>query len=306
MLRRGFLLASIIYLFNSIANVSQGVLIKYYQTTLSMGIYEIIALKCFVSAIIMLPFSIKYLKNFKQNLHIVLLLSLLYSGDLLLCNTGFKTVPINTGTLILLLIPLWIIVLGRVILKEKNFNIINAFALFVCLFAVFLTIKDEISFNGFNAGYLFLFAASIVIPLGLILQKKFMDTRPTAYALFTNAVVLGLISFTLSAISISFSTSSLSFDINTTWLSGITIEKISGCVFIAICDLVEFTAVYIAYQMTEPALLQPIRFTRILFAVALSYIFLLEKPNRYQIIGAILIIFANVFSIIYSKKKQNV
>ena len=173
MLKKSFLFASIIYIFNSIANVSQGVLIKYYQTSLSMGLYETIALKCFIAMIITLPFAFKYLKNIKYKFHIVLLLSILYSLDLLLCNTGFKTVPINTGTLILLLIPLWVVVLGRIILKEKSFNIINAFALFVCLFAIFLTIKDEISFNGFNIGYLYILIASVVIPLGLILQKKF-------------------------------------------------------------------------------------------------------------------------------------
>ena len=306
MFKKGFLFASIIYLFNSLANVTQGVLIKYYQTASSMQIYEIIALKCFISVIIMLPFSIKYLKNVKHNFKIVLLLALLYSGDLLCCNTGFKTVPINTGTLILLLIPLWIIVLGRVILKEKSFNKINAVALSVCLFAVFLTIKNEISFNGFNIGYIFLFVASVIIPLGLILQKKYMDTRPVAYALFTNAVVLGLISLLLSVFNISFNLHEIKLEINFQWLSSITIDKIYGCLFIAICDIVEFAAVYVAYKMTEPALLQPIRFTRILFAMALSYVFLLEKPNNYQIIGAVLITGANIFSIIYSKKKQNV
>ena len=300
----GFVLASLIYILNSFANVSQGVLIKYYQSSLSMGLYEIIALKCFISIIIMLPFSLKYLKNFKHNFLIVLLLAFLYSCDLLLCNTGFKTVPINTGTLILLLIPLWVIILGRFILKEKSFNIINALALLVCLFAIFLTVKDEISFTGFNIGYIYLFAASIVIPLGLILQKKFSDTRPVAYALFTNAVVLMIISIILSGIN-NHQDFKLMPTFNVDWIKNINFEQLKGCFFIALCDLTEFAAVYIAYQLTEPALLQPIRFTRILFSIGISYILLSEKPTKYQIIAAILIIISNIFSIIYSKKKQN-
>ena len=306
LVKKSFLLASIIYIFNSLSNVLQGTLIKYYQSSLSMGLYETITIKCFVSIVIMFPFVTKYIrKNFKKNIRIVLLLALLYSGDLLCCNTGFKTVPINTGTLILLLIPLWIVVLGRIILKEKKFNIINAIALFVCLFAIFITIKDEISFNGFNVGYLFLFAASIIIPLGLILQKKFTDARPVAYALFTNAVVLGIISFILSVFDITITFNEFKISLDTLWVKNITHEKLIGCLFIAICDLVEFGTVYIAYKMTEPALLQPIRFTRILFSVILSYIFLSEKPSKYQIIAAILIVGSNIFSIIYSQKKQN-
>ena len=90
MFKKGFLFASIIYLFNSLANVTQGVLIKYYQTASSMQIYEIIALKCFISVIIMLPFSIKYLKNVKHNFKIVLLLALLYSGDLIRVSKLFQ------------------------------------------------------------------------------------------------------------------------------------------------------------------------------------------------------------------------
>ena len=168
MFKASFVFASIIYLFNSLANVSQGILIKYYQGHLSIGVYEMIAIKCFVAVILIFPFAFKYIRNWRKDLHIVILLSLLYCGDLLCCNIGFKTVPINTGTLILLLIPLWIVVLGRFILNEKSFNIVNAIALLVCFVGVFLPIKSEIGFNGFNVGYIFLFMASIIIPLGLI------------------------------------------------------------------------------------------------------------------------------------------
>ena len=302
-----FLLASIIYIINSLANVSQGVLIKYYQSSLSIGLYEIITLKCFIAMILMLPFAWKYIKTFRRNLKIVLLLAFLYSCDILLCNTGFKTVPINTGTLILLLIPLWVVVLGRIILKEKKFDFVNAIALFVCLLAIFLTIKDEISFNGFNYGYIFLFLASIIIPLGLILQKKFSDSRPVSYALFTNAFVLGWISLLFSIIC--FPTQNkynyLMPFVDVKWIINLSIDHVIGGLLIAICDLAEFAAVYIAYQMTEPALLQPIRFTRIIFSMILSYTLLHEQPSKYQIIGAILIIVANIFSIIYSQRKQN-
>ena len=289
----------------------QGVLIKHYQHDLSMGIYEIIALKCLIAMIITIPFAFKYIKNFRHNLKIVILLALLYAGDLLCCNTGFKTVPINTGTLILLLIPLWVIVLSRIILKEKSFNCVNACALFVCLLAIFITIKDEITFNGFNFGYIFLFIASIIIPLGLILQKKFTDTRPVPYALFSNAVVLGVISFLLSMFDFSVFNSNInnqatfSYVFNLKWITELSLHKIISCLFIAVCDLVEFASVYIAYQIAEPALLQPIRFTRILFSIILSYILLSETPSQQQIIGAVLIIMANIFSILYSQKKQS-
>ena len=288
-MKKGFLLAAIIYLFNSLGNVSQGVFIKYYQSAISIGLYELITLKCLIAGVIMFPFAFKYLKNWKQNLSIVIMLATFYALDVLTCNIGLKTVPINTGTLILLLVPLWIIVFGRLLLGEKKFNKVNALMIAICLFAIGITIKNEMSFSGFNAGYVFLFADSIIIPLGLILQKKFSDSRPVSYALFTNALILGIISFSISGFN----------------LPEITPTNLKAASFVAFFDLMEFAAVYIAYQMTDCALLQPIRFTRILFSIALSYLLLNEMPTKYQIIGAILIIIANVCSIIYSKKKQD-
>ena len=114
-----------------------------------------------------------------------------------------------------------------------------------------------------------------------------------------------IISLCLSAIDLSFANNNIHISVNFSWIKDINIDKVIGCLFIALCDLVEFGAVYIAYQIAEPALLQPIRFTRILFSIAFSYIFLLEKPTKQQIIGAILIILANIFSIFYSHKKQS-
>jgi drug/metabolite transporter (DMT)-like permease len=57
--------------------------------------------------------------------------------------------------------------------------------------------------------------------------------------------------------------------------------------------------------MAEAALLQPIRFTRILISMVLSYIILSERPASAQVIGAVMIIAANAFSIWYSRKYQS-
>ncbi len=288
-LRKGFLLASIIYFFNSVGNMAQGVFIKYYQQQLDTSLYEIVSLRCLIEAIILLPFAWKYIKNFTKNWKVVLILATFYSLDMLLFNSGLKSVAVNTGALIMLLTPLWIVVIGRLMLKEKKFNVLNAIMLGFCIFGVFLTIFSEISFAGFNIGYVLLFANSINVALGLLLQKKFYDCRPVIYALFSNAVVLGMISFTMSG----FTAPTLSF------------ESVKGAFVIGLFDIMEFACVYIAYQMTEASLLQPIRFTRIIVAIVLSGFVLGESVSRYQIIGAIIVLGANIVSIIYSKKKQD-
>jgi len=181
-------------------------------------------------------------------------------------------------------------VLGRIILKEKKFNIVNAIFLCICLLGVLFTIFSEISFNGFNSGYIFLFLDAFAIPLGLIMQKKYADCRPVVYAIFTNAIVLAIFGYGLSG----FHAPVINF------------ENLKGAFVVACFDIMEVAAVYIAYQMTEPALLQPIRFTRIFISAIASLIILQEPCTTYQIVGASVVIFANVGSIIYSRKKQNI
>ena len=287
--QKGFLLASIIYFFNSVGNVAQGVFIKYYQHRLDIELYELMTQARIIEILLLLPFCLKYLRHFTKNLGIVLLLAGLYAVDMLLFHRGLASVAINTGVLIMLLVPLWIVVFGRVLLGEKKFNIINAIALLSCLVGVFITIFNEVKFTGFNSGYLFLFADSIAIPLGLILQKKYAEFRPVVYAIFTNAVVLSIFGFCLSGFKFAEFTSS----------------NLQGALVVALFDIMEVACVYIAYQMTEASLLQPIRFTRILISVILGYVVLKEQPTQYQMVGAVIILIANAVSIIYSKKKQS-
>ena len=287
--KKTFTFAAIIYFFNSIGNVMQGVFIKYYNHKLNMELYEFMTLRCLIEIVILLPFCLKYLRHFTKNLHIVIFVASLYGIDMLLFHRGLKSVPVNTGSLILLLVPLWIVVLGRVILKEKKFNIVNAIFLFICLIGVLFTIFSEISFSGFNSGYIFLFLDAFAIPLGLIMQKKYADCRPVVYAIFTNAIVLAIFGYGLSG----FKAPEINF------------ENIKGAFVVACFDIMEVAAVYIAYQMTEPALLQPIRFTRIFVSIIASAIILKEQCASYQLIGAVIVIFANIGSVIYSRKKQN-
>ena len=246
-------------------------------------------LRCLVEIVILLPFCLKYLRHFTKNLHIVMFVASLYGVDMLLFHRGLHSVPVNTGSLILLLVPVWIVVLGRIILKEKKFNIVNAIFLLMCLCGVLFTIFSEISFSGFNSGYIFLFVDAFAIPLGLIMQKKYSDCRPVLYAIFTNAIVLSIFGYCLSG----FKAPEMSF------------ENLKGAFVVACFDIMEVAAVYIAYNMTEPALLQPIRFTRIFISMVLSAFILNEPSTTYQIIGTAIVVVANVGSVIYSRKKQD-
>lgn len=284
-----FLIACFIALIGSLGNVLHGTFLKYYSTTLNVNLYELIVINCIIEAILLTPFCLPYLKHIKKGFYIVILLALLYSTDILLYNTGLKTTSVNTGVLIMLLVPLWMCLFGKIILKEKGFHLINIITLIICLVAVIITIYGDFKFSGFSVGVFFIFLNSIVLPLGVILQKKFGDTRPITYALFTNAIALGIVSFCMSGFS-------------TTALKTINIELIKAGFFIAIFDIMECGGVYLSCKMANVALLQPIRFTRIIFAVLVSQFVLGETITLYQFVGALIIFIANFVAIISSRK----
>ena len=139
-LQEKFLLACLIALIGSLGNALQGTFFKYYTNSLNIGLYETMSLRCFASFLLFFPFVIKYIFSFFKcqnrikRASIVLFLAVLYSADLLLYNTGLKTTPVNTGALIMLLVPLWMCFFGKVILHETGFNKMTAMSLLACIF----------------------------------------------------------------------------------------------------------------------------------------------------------------------------
>ena len=300
-IKKGFLFACFIALIGSFGNALQGTFIKYYTSNLHIGLYEVILIRCIASIIILLPFSIKHIivfvksKYIAKNSLIILLLAILYSADIVLYNTGLKTTPVNTGTLIMLLVPLWMCFFGKIILHENDFNKITAFSLLACIFAVIYTTIGDLKFGNTGVGVIFIFANSIVLPIGVILQKKFSDFRPIAFALFTNSIVLGLVVFFLSGChtNILFSTFN-PFD------KSFNLEFLICAVLIAIFDIMESGGVYLSCKLANVSSLQPIRFTRIIFAIIVSGIVLGEIITAKQAISTIIILIANAISIVYS------
>lgn len=290
MIKNSFALASFIYLLNSIGNVSQAIFIKHFHATTGIDMYNLITLKCLLVVILMFPLILEHLKHVLHKLHIVIFLATLYASDMLFYNSGLKYgVSANTATLILLTVPLWIVVLGHIVLKERRFNKINAICIVLCLIAIALTVSTEVQIDGFNFGYILVFIDSLIIPVSLILQKKFNDCRPVLYAIWTNAIMLGIISFFMG---------NCTFPV-------VNKQNICSALVVAFFDIMECGAVYIAYQMTEVALLQPIRFTRLPIAIVISWLLLNEKVTMIQIVAGTIIITVNLFSMWYSRKYQH-
>lgn len=302
-IKKGFLFACFIALIGSFGNALQGTFIKYYTANLHISLYDVLLIRCIASIVILLPFSVKHIISFvkskyiAKNSLIILLLAILYSADIVLYNTGLQTTPINTGALIMLLVPLWMCFFGKIILKEKDFNKITALSLLACITAVVYATIGDFRLGNTGIGIIFIFANSIILPIGVILQKKFLDFRPIVFALFTNAIILGIVVFLLSG----FDTKILLSTFNP-FYKDFNLNFLKCAIFIAIFDIMESGGVYLSCKFANIASLQPIRFTRIIFAVIVSGVALGEKITIRQLISIIIILIANLISIIYSHK----
>ena len=276
-----FFIASLFYLLNALGNVAQGVFIKYY--TFDVDLYQFILLRSIISIVLLLPFAFKFFNLYSNNsaLKINIIISICSCLDTFLWNTGLKNTPVNIGTLILLLVPIWIVILSRLILKEKEESFFNISVLLLCLIGVIFSIGKDLYFVddqfNFTIGPFLIFINTIVIAFSLVLQKKFSTVRPLPFALFSNNLML--LVFMLFASKFT--------------LPELTIKTMLFALMIAIFDIFEYLGVYVAYQMVPLVWLQPLRFIRIPISIALSYAFLNESITFYQFVAISVIISSN-------------
>jgi drug/metabolite transporter (DMT)-like permease len=285
-----------IYFCNSLGNVGQGVFIKYFvKNQIALNLYEFLCLRCLISVILLLPFNIKNLKKYftfsNKFFFLNIIISCFYSVDILLWNKGLQTIPVNNGTIIMLLIPIWITILSRVLLKEKDFSVFHLFSFVLGFIGVVFSIEGEVSFLTYNSGNLLILLNTFVVAIGLILQKQYRHERPVGYSLFLNAAVCLVLFFIINHFqSAAYSSVRLNNVFDYIWNKKILIMALA----IAVLDILEYAAVYFAYSIYNVASLQPVRFTRIIVSGALSYLFLNEHLTLHQFIAINIIVLANL------------
>lgn len=286
-------IGSFIYSFNALSQVLNGILIKYAGTRYGINLYFLILIKSVFGLFFLYPFAKIYFYKIKNNLFKISILAILASIDILLWNIGLSTVPANEGTLIMLLIPVWILILSRLLLKESSLKVIDYFGIFISFFGVVLVMSNgdlkNLHIADFKFGHFIIFINTFIVAVGLILQKKMSDSRPIPFALFTNNIATFII------VSLMMKDNHLNFEI--------TDSLVFISVLVFLLDLLEMYSVYRAYQITSVSLLQPIRFTRIIFSIVFSYFLLNEKPTYLQIIASSMIIIGNLLIILYNRRR---
>lgn len=278
-----------IYATSLFLNSLTAVLLKMFG---GIPVYDLILMRSFFSFLFLTPFILytkEYTKIKKTNIKLNVLSSLLIVFAILCYHTGNRYVPINSSAVINSLMPITIVIFSAIYMREKISKELYIAVLF-CTATVFIVAKPKA--GALNFGYILLFGDIIGYSVAMLIKKKIMNSQSVLLTVYINLVIFIPITFYLSGYNYQFL-----FDIKM-----VKIGLIISCIYV-----VEFFLLHLAYSKYDAGKLQPVRFFRIVYAVALSYLILHEQPRQEQIIGACLIVIANIIMLkIESNRKTKI
>ncbi len=269
------LIGCLFYIFSSLLSVISNVFIKKMMIDYSIPAWEAIAIRQSIIVLILIPFMIKERFIFfnwnvlKPNL----IRNVIYTISIGLAHVSFLHIPINEGVSLQFITPVLASILAIIFLNEKK-NITIWLSLLICIIGALIIQQPAISMNGTKMAY-FVLALSIVMKsivsvLNRILAIKFSISTLVFY---THTIIL--------LVSLCFS------------YQFIAVKPVVFIIlgFVGILYLIEYLLIYKAQSMCPVTIIQPLDFSKIIYAIILSNIVLGEKLTINQSIGSFVILF---------------
>lgn len=263
------------------------VIMKYVGNNISS--YEIIFFRFLFSVIVLLPFIIRKKSSSSTIMRIHFIRGfLLFVGIILWC-VGLKIVKLTVATSINFIMPIFILVLARVFLKE-TFNRLKLIATILGFIGTFVVVNPtSVDFN--SASVVFILSA-IIFALLDIINKRFAIQESMINMLFYSS--LFVLIFSIIPVFYNWTTPTFS-DLFYLFLLGITSNLILYCLLKS-------------FKLIEVSSVAPYRYIELIFSAGFGYIIFDEMPDLTTIIGSAIIIVATVilvYETIIMKKFSN-
>ncbi len=249
------------------------VIMKYVGNNISS--YEIIFFRYLFSVIVLLPFILrkKYSSSTIMRIHFIRGF-LLFVGIILWC-VGLKVVKLTVVTSINFIMPIFILILARIFLKE-SFNRIKLIATMLGFIGTIIVINPNST--DFNLTSLVFLISAILFALLDIINKRFAVQESMISMLF----YFSLFVLILSIIPVFYNWITPTFnDLFYLFLLGITSNLILYCLLKS-------------FKLIEVSSVAPYRYIELIFSAVLGYIIFDEIPDLTTIIGSAIIIMATV------------
>ena len=252
------------------------VIMKY--TSANLGVYEIVFFRFLFSLITLLPFVIMRKDSMRVSRLAIFVHfmrgALLFCGIALWC-IGLGVVKIAVATSINFIIPIYILILSTVCLKEK----FSALKLLSTLMGFIGTLIVMNPFSGeFNLMSAILLVSAFLFALLDILNKWFVEKETMINMLFYSSIFVFLFSI---------------IPAYNNWVTP-TISDLGLLVVLgATCNLILYCLLK-SFEVIEISSVAPYRYVEIFFSVSMGYVIFGEVPHVSTIIGSVIIVSATL------------
>ena len=262
------------FVFSLLVSSGNDIITKYLSGNIS--VYQVVFLRFMFGTIVLLPLMFYKKGSFKTKFVGVQFMrgALLLGGMLLWCK-GLTLVKVSTATVINFTIPIFVLILAAITLKEK-FNIVRFTATIFSLVGIFLVLSPaSVDFN----------ALSILLVLGAlmfasldVINKRFISDEGMLVMLFYSSFFTMLLSAIPAYV---------------TWVMP---SKMDLFLFIVLgigANLILYCLLK-AFSIVEASFVAPYRYLEFIFSAVMGYVFFTEIPDKATLYGAIVIVISTL------------
>lgn len=273
------------YLAHLIISSANDIMTKYLGQGYNFN--QVVFFRFLFASLTLLPFMLVDLKSFKTNrIYVHMLRGALLYGGIGMWIVGLNIVQISTAVVINFTIPLFILVLAFIFLKEKV-GLHRWVATFVGFIGIII-VNNPSSMN-FNYYSVVLLLASLLFASLDVINKYFVVKETILGMLFYSSLFTTMFSF-IPAINY--------------WVTPSTTDLILLFVLGAGANLLLFCLLK-SFEKIDASSVAPLRYFELVIASIFAYFAFNEIPDSSTIVGAIIIIPATLFVILYDAKKKN-
>ena len=273
------------YLAHLIISSANDIMTKYLGQGYNFN--QVVFFRFLFASITLLPFMLIDLKSFKTNrIYVHILRGALLYGGIGMWIVGLNIVQISTAVVINFTIPLFILVLAFIFLKEKV-GLHRWIATFIGFIGIII-VNNPSSMN-FNYYSMVLLLASLLFASLDVINKYFVVKETILGMLFYSSIFTTMFSF-IPAVNY--------------WITPSVADLILLFVLGAGANLLLFCLLK-SFERIDASSVAPLRYFELVIASIFAYFAFDEIPDSSTIVGAIIIIPATLFVILYDARKKS-
>jgi S-adenosylmethionine uptake transporter len=202
-----------------------------------------------------------------------------------LWSQGIKVSPITTSTLMSFTVPIFVLVLAPLFLKERV-----TWPMWLATLGGFVGILFVLQPDAhtFNQGSLFFIIAAVLFGMLDVLNKKYVTQEPILCMLFYSTLVASVLVI-LPAMQV--------------WRTPTSYELMWLFVLGIGSNLILYF-ILLAFSLADASSLAPFRYIELLISMVVGYVFFHELPSSYSYLGAAIIIPSTLFIGYYQTRNR--